>query len=45
MFNITMEHTYFSNGKLSGVDLVPTAETLKLPGNTRITTSRGRGSG
>lgn len=36
MFNISMEHTYFGNGKLVGVDLVPTAESDKIMHNTNL---------
>jgi hypothetical protein len=36
MFNISMEHTYFRDGKLSGVQLEPTFETAKLLNNTNL---------
>jgi hypothetical protein len=36
MFNISMEHTYFSDGKLTGVELVPTAESAKIMSNANL---------
>jgi hypothetical protein len=40
MFNISMEHTYFSGGKFSGVDLIPTAETAKIMLNANLVTRK-----
>ena len=36
MFNISMEHTYFSDGKLPGVQLVPTSESAKIMSNANL---------
>lgn len=36
MFNISMEHTYFSNGRFSGVKLVPTVESAKIMANANL---------
>ncbi|MCG8415764.1 MAG: hypothetical protein MI746_16235 [Pseudomonadales bacterium] len=44
MFNISMEHTYFSSGKLSGVNFLPTARTQKLMHNVNLV-SRERPDG
>ncbi len=40
MFNISMEHTYFSDGKLTGVELVPTAESAKIMNNANLVLRR-----
>ncbi len=44
MFNISLEHTYFNSGKLSGVNFLPTAETQKLMHNVNLV-SRKRPDG
>jgi hypothetical protein len=40
MFNISLEHTYFSNGRLPGVQLVPTGESARLMANTNMVTRK-----
>lgn len=40
MFNISMEHSYFPNGKLSGVNFVPTVATSKLMHNVNLVSRR-----
>lgn len=44
MFNISMEHNYFSSGKLAGTNFVPTAATRKLMNNVNLV-SRPRPDG
>lgn len=36
MFNVSMEHSYFSDGRLVGVDMVPTPESAKLMTNANL---------
>ncbi len=40
MFNISLEHTYFSSGKFPGVELVPTGESVKLMNNANLVTRK-----